>query len=272
MAAPGAEPPLRLIGPGVDLHVGVLGLAELVPVQPLVDQLLLQRIGGLGVAGVVQRLAVRRPGHPGELDPAQLVAELLRAVHAHHPPHPPVRAAVRDRVGQPPSVRRRAPACQGDRAVRRQRHGVDEHPGLGVRAVLDVQDRLLLRAVVVGVERPPLALGGQAEALVVPQGAQPLLQPRALRDGAEVALRQLVLRRDPGEGLLAVRRLQPAVGIGHGDAVVGVGDLAPAGGGVGQARLRGGDLGGGGAGAGREEQREHRGQPPVGGSGSGAKP
>ena len=46
-----------------------------------------------------------------------------------------------------------------------------------------------------------------------------------MRQRAEVLLRQAVLRRDPSPGLLALRVLEPAVGVRDRDAMVHVDDV-----------------------------------------------
>src|SRR5207245_9726243 len=83
------------------------------------------------------------------------------------------------------------------------------------------------------------ALGGRREAVVVPQLGEAPAQLLANRDAVEVGEGDAILSLHPCRGLLRVQILEPAVGIGHPDAVVVVHLIDSAGQGIRGDRSRG---------------------------------
>ena len=88
-----------------------------------------------------------------------------------------------------------------------------------------VQHRLILQAIVLGVEIAAAGLEGGGIAFVVPQLGEAFVDGLSLGDGLQIGEGELVLSGDPlGDGRrLANVLLQPAIGIGDLDAVVVVG-------------------------------------------------
>ena len=71
-----------------------------------------------------------------------------------------------------------------------------------IERIGDVQDALVLRAVVAHVEVFAAFTLRNAEAFVGPELFEPLAEPRALRQSFEIRLRQRVLRGHPVAGRL----------------------------------------------------------------------
>jgi len=217
-----AEAPLLLILAFVHKHVCGLQRAPLVVVQLLEVVLRLQFalfIRGV-VAAVEKARAVLRPGGAGELHPLDEVRQVVPGDHVADAPLGPVGAAAGDAVGDPLPVRAHGVAGQRHGAVRRPGVRIDEHPRRRVERIGGVEHRLVLQAVVAGVEVPSAFPERNAETLVVPEPGQALADLRSGRNPLEVAEGDLVFRLDPGAGLRRVRVLEPAVRIGDFHAVV----------------------------------------------------
>ena len=239
------EAPVGVIGPAID--EGVVGLfgADFV----IVNLLVLVGVLKLGshlrfvVAGIVEALAIGRPRRLGELGPLQFVVELLARVDLHDVPGHPVGAGLGAGVGKLFAVVADRPAGERRRAVGLPLVGIKQHPARLVELVLHEEDRLILQAVVTGIEVPATVLDRSAELLVVPQVGQPFADGVALGDGLEIRLGDLVLGFNPGFDLrrLAHVGFEPAVGIGDLGAVQNVGVIGAFGHGVGKRRVGGGD-------------------------------
>jgi len=224
VADAGGKAPLGLVRALVDQRVIGLGVTETVVVNLLVQ---VQRLEfrfrvGFRIATVVEAAAVRAPRHRGELQPFQLIGQQFTRGDVDHAPAAPVRAAVLDAVGQAAAVRRRHPLGKAYGTVLGPLVRIDQHPRLGVEAVLNVQHRLVLQPVVAAEEIMLAALDRQAETLVVPQRFQPLGKVPTGRQGFEVGVGDGILRRDPFGDLRGFAHVvfKPAVGIGHRGAVV----------------------------------------------------
>ena len=101
-----AHQAVRKLGTCVDQRVGVLGGAErVVPDGHVLVDAALRGVGvRLGIAAVEEAPVVMGPGSLRVLDPAQVVVELLAAVHLHHVELPPVGARFREPVGEERAV------------------------------------------------------------------------------------------------------------------------------------------------------------------------
>ena len=191
---------------------------------------------GLGslVAAVEEALVVLGPGGVGELGPFQLVGQLPAGGDFHDVPDRPVAAGLGAAVGQVLAVVAEAHLAQGDRAVFRPRVGVDQDPRLGLERIGHVEHGLVLQAVVLEEEVAAAFLHVGRVLGEVPELGQAAADRLALGDGGQVGLGELVLGLDPlGHlGRVADVVLQPAVGIGHLGAEVGVDVIDAAGFGV----------------------------------------
>ena len=144
------------------------------------------------------------------------------------------------------------PAPQRGAPVLRPLVRVEEHL-LRAAPLPPVEDGLLLRRGPSPVEHPAAALQREHRLLDVEDLLEPLGDRAPLRQGGQEVAGEPVLGRHPGIGARRLHVLQPAVGIGDGDAVDHVHDLLAGRGGVGEGSGhrgsgRGGPSGGGGAG------------------------
>ena len=92
-----------------------------------------------------------------------------------------------------------------------------------------VEHRLILQPVVLEEEVPAALVKRRPVPRIVPQRRQPAADRLARRDAGEVGGREPVLRLDPVPGLGRVYVLEPAIGVGHFDAVVVIHVVALAG-------------------------------------------
>ena len=222
----------------VDEHV-VLGRgADPVQVDPAVELLLAGRdLAGRQPPGVVERLAAGQPGHLGVPAAVDGPVHVRPGGHVHDPQHGLLAAALRDLVGQQPALVVGLPAVQRGGARRVDRHRVDERPlGLARPAVRPghggVQHRVLLARLPPQVELAVAAPDRRADQPRVLQLGQPGGQPLAAGQRAQHLGPELVLRRLPGSGWLAVGVLQPAVGVGDVVAMQILVDVLAGGGGI----------------------------------------
>jgi hypothetical protein len=181
-----------------------------VDARRLVHRLELVLAARLVVALVIEASAVVAPGDAGELGPANLVREVLAAVDVAHLDRAPVGAAVGQRIGEALPIVAGRGLGQRHRSVGGERVGVEQEPGRCAEALLHVDRRLILQAVVTRVEVVAAVLLGYAVALVVPQLRQARLDAVARRVREEL-LGKGVLLVDPGLELWAVEVLHPAV-------------------------------------------------------------
>ena len=178
-----------------------------------------------GIAAVEEARVVRHPRDRRELGEVDQVARVLATLDVVDLPLPPVRAAVRLRVGDVAAVPTGRHPGERHRSVVAPAVGIEQDaPGrlvaLLVHRLGDVDHALVLQPVVVAVEVALAPLAGRAPALVVPDRQQPLLDRFAARERGQEWLGDGVLRRHPGRGLLAVEVLQPAVRVGDLDPEV----------------------------------------------------
>ena len=221
----GVEAPFLLVGPMVDQLVLGLRRAEAVVEDFLVVVPGLVFLAGFRrvVAGVVEALVVLRPGGAGELRPLEEVRVVISGGDVAHPPLVPVGPGAGNGVGHQGAVVREGEVGEGHGAVGRERVGVQQDAGFRIEGGERVEDRLVLQAVIAGVEVAAAGLERGVEALDVPELGEAGLDPRAFRDGVEVCAGARVLGLDPGRGFLGVIVLQPPVGVGDLDAVERVG-------------------------------------------------
>jgi len=192
------EAPVLVVGAVVDEEVVRLRRAQGVVVE-LVEVVGLGELLGLGggvVAAVEEPFAVLGPGDAGELDPLDVVGEVLGGGDVADADLLPVGAGDGEGVGEAVAVVGDVEAGEGDRAVFRKRVGVEKEGGLVGEVGGGVEDGLVLQAVVAGEEVAVGALEGDAVALVVPELGQAGLDLGPLGDGVEVGEGDLVLGLD----------------------------------------------------------------------------
>ena len=252
----GSHHAVRELGVGVDQGVIVLGGPErVVPDGEVqVDAALCRVRIGLGIAAVEEAPVVVGPGSARELDPAEVVGELLAARDLHHVELPPVGARFAQPVGEQRAVLRECRHAHAGRAVLGQLVRVEQHLPAGrvlARRVDPVEDVLVLEPVV----RPHEPLLAEAEGGALPRVVLEFEEAGpdrlALRKRAEVVEGDLVLGVHPLEDLGGLVVLEPAVGVFDGDAVEFLGDVVLAGVRVVVAAAAGGEGG--------EQHREQRG-------------
>ena len=141
-------------------------------------------------------------------------------------PGVPVGAAIGERVGQQLAVGARHPLRQRDGGVVAFAIGIDEHARRRIERIGDVQDALILRAVVAHEEIFAAFALRNAEALVGPQLLEPFTQPRTLRQALEIGLRQRILRGHPVARCLRSRHLRTSDTDRHAHAVIDVDHVA----------------------------------------------
>ena len=221
-----AESPGRLVRPLVDQHVGGLRRADAMVIDLLIEVQRLERLPRLrlGIAAIEEAAAVVRPRGAAELRPLELVGQDRARGDFHQPPDVPVRTRFRDRIGDVAAVVAERRPAERDRPVLRPGVRVDQDLRIGIERLLDVEDRLVLQAVVLEETVASAGLERAAVLRIVPQLREPFLDRRPLGDRVEIAVRDGVLGRDPVGDLLAGADvvLQPAVGVGDGGAVIDV--------------------------------------------------
>ena len=124
------------------------------------------------------------------------------------------RAAGRLRVREPASVGRHRIVAHGDRSVRRDVLGVEDDARRVARAVHRVEERLRLRAAVLGEEQPAGFAPWHVGPAEAPQPREPLPDPLPRGKAREVVLGQATLHGHPVHRGGAVEPLEPAIGIG----------------------------------------------------------
>ena len=235
----------RMIRDPVDELVGGLRLVQLVKVHlgaaRIVAALrLFHFLPGLQrITAVVHARAVARPGHRPELAELEHHRQIDAARDIAEVPDVPVRAAVRERVGQPLAIGARLPLRQRDGGIVALAVRVDQHARRCVERVGHVQHALVLRAVVAQVEIFAALASRHAEALVSPELLEPFAQPGSLRQSFEKRLRQRVLGGHPVARALRAGVFEPAIRIRHAHAVVDVDHLAARRRGIDDGRRRG---------------------------------
>ena len=224
VADAGAEAPGLVVAVLEHQRVGRLRGAQAVVVQllELVDARKHQATLGLVVAGVEKALAVGRPHGAAELHPIHHIGQVLAAGHVAHTPDLPVRTGLGHAIDQQLAVAAGHSGGQGHGAGGGQGVRVQQHPGLCAQGGGRVQHGLLLQTVVAGPEVAPAFLEGHAEALVIDQGAENAPRRVTLGHGGQRPVGDGVLRLHPSLGLGAVVVFQPAVGVGHLAAEIGV--------------------------------------------------
>ena len=163
------------------------------------------------------------PGDARHLDPFNRVGERLLRRELHHLVFLPVGAAARDPIDRVFRVLGRRERPEARRPIGRPAVGIDQHLWLPVESLLDVQHALVLQAIVLA-EEEILALSRRRRVpLVVAERLDAILELLTKRDPLEVGERHFVFRLDPRGGFRRRVILEPAVGVGHLRAVIGVG-------------------------------------------------
>ena len=202
------------------------------------------------VARVVEAAPVGRPGDRAGARARDLVAAVAPGRDVAHAQHRFLAAVVGDAVGDQRAVVGREPPVERARAVGAVGVDVDQRLVGAAGAVAHVQHGLVLLAVAARVEIAARGLGPGATArdtgtptrTDLVELPEPLLQRGAAGDAIERATGRRVLRVGPALDLGRVRILEPAIRVGHVDAVQAFDDVV-------LARGRGcGRLGGGGHG------------------------
>ena len=202
----------------IDQFIRALIGAERMEIDPVV---LVERLEGLPLprcrkAAVVEPAAVLRPVEPGELHPLDRVVQHLTRGDVQHLDRPPVATAILDQVGELSTILGNRIARQRGRIVFRPLIRIDQDPRLSVETVADVENALVLQAVVARIEIPAALFGGQAEAFVIGQLRNPRLERVASRQLGQEGIRHRILAGDPrGHFLIGADVVfKPAVRIG----------------------------------------------------------
>ena len=140
-------------------------------------------------------------------------------------------AARRDLVGQQPALQVGQPGVEGGAAGAVDRHRVDQHALVAVRAAHE-HDRVFLPGLPARPEPPTRPPQGRAHRARVEQGVHAGGQCVAAGQLGELGRGQFVLGARPGDGAFVGRVFQPTVGVGDALAVQDVDDVEPWGGGV----------------------------------------
>ena len=154
----------------------------------------------LGKSAVEEALAVGRPLGRRELDPLQVVVQVLARGDVPDLPLVPVRAGRGDAVGQQLAVLADLGAGQGDRAVLRERIGVEKRPARGLSDSRRRRARSGSAGPCCTCRSSARLRLGRRELLVIPERCQARADRLALGDRFQEAERDLVLGLDPGAG------------------------------------------------------------------------
>ena len=197
-----------------DQPVLVLGISDFMIKDLLVLVAGGQLPAGRGrvIAAVIESPAL--PGRARELDPADPVGKLRLRRDLHDPDLGPIGAGLRSRNGHVPVVMGGADQADPNRPVLGQEVGIDEDLGSPVQSFLDIDDGLVLKAVVL-IEEIVFPDPGRRRVagIIVDLGQSPpdpLPEGDLLKEGEGHG----VLGLDPGFDLLGVVVLEPAVGVG----------------------------------------------------------
>ncbi len=176
--------------------------------------------GRLGEPRVEEPAAVLPPRSVGELRPLDAIGEILRGPDVAHVELAPVGASARQPVREELAVPAHGRERGRDGSVRGELVRIEQDARRCAWPVHHVEDRLILQAPALGVHDATAVLLGDAEPLVLEELAEPLHDAGALRDGRQVAVRELVLRVDPCASRGRVVLFQPAVRVFDLHAVV----------------------------------------------------
>src|SRR5690606_32180175 len=217
----------RVIGHFENVLVGRDRRAEHVSI----DFPLLRSVSGAvrqrGIARVVHRFRIRRPRNLCEFEKAQHLGKIPARLDIAEMPRPPVRSAVGQTVSEHATIGTRHELAERDRAIRAQRVRIQENARLAVERLGDVQHTLVLQSVVAQIEVAPAPPDRHVIALVVPKLGHPGLAPLARGNRLQEGLRQRILRLDPHPRFGARLVFEPAIRIGHANAVVHVDMIDP---------------------------------------------
>ncbi len=204
----------RMGGVFVDQLVFGLGRPELVKIDLLV---LVGRGQFLALSrffkpGIVEPVTL--PGGAAELGPLDAVLEQLAGFDLHDPYLGPIRPALGPRVGRIAVVIGEAAEKCSRGSVRGEGVGIEEDPRFAIEPFLDIDNGLVLEAVIFHEEVVfPDPEGGGIAGIIVDLGqASPDLLPE--RDLGQIIKGDLVLCFDPFRCRLGLIVLEPAVGIG----------------------------------------------------------
>jgi hypothetical protein len=124
------------------------------------------------------------------------------------------------------------PVGDRGRAVRAQGVGVQDSDRWAVERGLAIEHGLLLQPVIFPDKVPTADAPWHRVVREVPQLGEPRVQTLPAGDGGEKGRGQALLFFQPGVRVWRLRVFQPAIGIGHGCAVVVINDLVSACGGI----------------------------------------
>ena len=127
----------------------------------------------------------------------------------------PVGTSVGGAVGQVAAAGAHLVAAGRDGAVLAQLARVERHAAVFVELARFIEDTLVPGAVVVFIEILASLLVGHAEALVLPQLAEALVEFVPTRQFFQARQRVVIFRLDPRLDLPGIQVFQPAIGVGH---------------------------------------------------------
>ncbi len=211
-----------MIGHREDERILVLCDTEAMPIDRHLFRIVALAVRTQRVARVVQRLRIGRPLHLAKFHEAQDVGQILARRHIAKMPAAPVGAAVGQAVRQQLAVGTGNEFAERHRRIAAELVRIEQHSRHRIERLGHVQDALVLQAVIAQEEVATAALARHVVTLVVPQLGQPLLDFFARRNGFEKWLRHLVLGADPVRDLGRADRFEPAIGIVHAHAMIGV--------------------------------------------------
>ncbi len=226
-AGRGHEQPTAVVrGPATYERGGIVGAFEhhAIPACPegVIPQLVVGiRLAQAGVlrraaeARVVESPAVLRPGHARELHVQHDVRELVPGGQVANVDVLEVRASRCRAVAQGAPIGRNRPLRHGDRAVGRERVGIEHRDRRGSRDGRAVQDRLPLQSRVATEPELPRFAYRNAHLRVVPERREAGADRVALRQFRQIGEGQGVLGVHPAFRGRGVEILEPAIGIRH---------------------------------------------------------
>ncbi len=183
-----------------------------------------------GIAAIEE--AIARPADVGGFDPFQSVGENFAGSDFHDVDFLPIGTSSRNAVGDVTAVLGNIENAEARSAVFGKLVGIEKHFGGGVEAALDVEDVLVLQAIVFEKEVGVAAAEGRRIFGIVEKFFEAMLDLSAVGNLIEIGKRNFILGFDPGEGFGGVVVLEPAVGICDLGAVIVVDLIGFAGDGI----------------------------------------
>ena len=174
----------------------------------------------LGVARVVEALAIGQPGYRGEAASLDPVGPILFLVDVAHVERALFVAVLREPEDEQLAVVGRRPPVERGRPILRQRVGIDQNLVGAFDAVAHVENGLVLVSFAFGVKvakvtRRHLANRRRADGADAHQLAQAIVKEIATSDPPQHTARERVLFIGPALDLVAVSVLEPPIRVGH---------------------------------------------------------